>query len=91
MKDRRYGGTAAPLSRTRDRARATPAAVLPPSGISPATPRLVMTSLCIYGDAKASAERVLAVLADVSMPSDGPRPEQWVAVFRDWVDAGCPG
>jgi hypothetical protein len=46
--------------------------------------------LSSYDDVKASADKILDRLADGSMPCDGSWPADRVALFRDWVDAGCP-
>ncbi|MEU6269436.1 hypothetical protein [Saccharopolyspora shandongensis] len=46
--------------------------------------------LASYNDVRANADRILAKLSDGSMPCDGPWPEEWVELFRSWVDAGCP-
>jgi hypothetical protein len=43
-----------------------------------------------YDDVKASADKILEKLADGSMPCDGAWPEDQVALFRDWVNAGYP-
>jgi hypothetical protein len=47
--------------------------------------------LSSYGDVKANADQILAKLADGSMPCDGAWPADQVGLFREWVDAGCPG
>jgi hypothetical protein len=41
-------------------------------------------------DVRTNADRILATLADGSMPCDGPWPAERVELFRGWVDAGCP-
>ena len=46
--------------------------------------------LSSYDDVKASADTILEKLADGSMPCDGAWPEDHVALFREWVDAGYP-
>jgi hypothetical protein len=46
--------------------------------------------LASYDDVRANADRILARLSDGSMPCDGPWPQEWVELFRAWVDAGCP-
>jgi hypothetical protein len=46
--------------------------------------------LSSYDDVKASAQKILAALSNGSMPCDGPWPADRVALFREWVDAGCP-
>jgi hypothetical protein len=46
--------------------------------------------LSSYDDVKASAQPILAAVAGGSMPCDGAWPAERVALFREWVDAGCP-
>lgn len=46
--------------------------------------------LASYNDVRANADRILAKVADGSMPCDGPWPQELVELFRSWVDAGCP-
>jgi hypothetical protein len=46
--------------------------------------------LSAYGDVRENADRILQTLSDGSMPCDGPWPPERVALFREWVDAGCP-
>jgi hypothetical protein len=46
--------------------------------------------LSSYDDVKASAEKILAAVSNGSMPCDGPWPAERVALFREWLDAGCP-
>ena len=46
--------------------------------------------LSSYQDVRASAERILGALENGSMPCDGPWPADRVALFREWVAAGCP-
>jgi hypothetical protein len=46
--------------------------------------------LSSYDDVKANAGKILAKVADGSMPCDGRWPEGQVTLFREWVDAGCP-
>ena len=38
----------------------------------------------------ANAESVYGVLADGSMPPGEPWPEDRVALFKQWMEAGCP-
>lgn len=47
--------------------------------------------LASYDDVKADAEVVFARVNDHSMPSDesGPWPNEWIAMFRRWIDEGC--
>jgi hypothetical protein len=46
--------------------------------------------LSSYEDVRTYAEDVFDRLADGSMPCDGPWPEDQVARFRTWIDAGMP-
>ncbi|MGO9891619.1 MAG: hypothetical protein ACLP0L_27480 [Solirubrobacteraceae bacterium] len=46
--------------------------------------------LSSYDDVKASADAILGAVSSGSMPCDGPWPPERVALFRDWVAAGCP-
>ena len=46
--------------------------------------------LSSYDDVKASAAPILAAVAGGSLPCDGAWPPDRVALFREWVDAGCP-
>jgi len=46
--------------------------------------------LSSYGDVRANSSNILEKLADGSMPCDGAWPEAQVALFREWVNAGCP-
>ena len=39
---------------------------------------------------KASADSILAAVSKGSMPCDGAWPPERVALFRDWIAAGCP-
>jgi hypothetical protein len=39
---------------------------------------------------RANAEEVYRVVADGSMPPDEPWPADRVALFKQWMDAGCP-
>ena len=45
--------------------------------------------LSSYGDVRANSSNILEKLADGSMPCGG-LPEAQVALFREWVNAGCP-
>jgi hypothetical protein len=38
----------------------------------------------------ANAESVYKTVADGSMPPDEPWSADWVALFKRWMDAGCP-
>lgn len=44
-----------------------------------------------YDEVKANAEAVFDRVNDHSMPADesGPWPNEWIALFRRWVDEGC--
>jgi hypothetical protein len=46
--------------------------------------------LSSYDDVRENAAKILAAVADGSMPCDGPWPTKDVELFRGWVDAGCP-
>jgi hypothetical protein len=46
--------------------------------------------LASYNDVRANADKILAKVADGSMPCDGAWPQDRVELFRSWVDAGCP-
>jgi hypothetical protein len=46
--------------------------------------------LASYNDVRANADKILAKVADGSMPCDGAWPQDRVELFRGWVDAGCP-
>ena len=39
----------------------------------------------------ANAQSVYSTVADGSMPPDEPWPADRVALFKQWMDAGCPG
>jgi hypothetical protein len=43
-----------------------------------------------YDDVKDNAEAIYDRLSDGSMPCDGPWPNDQVAIFRQWIDAGYP-
>jgi len=43
-----------------------------------------------YEDVKAHAEAIYERLDAGTMPCDGAWPEDQVALFRRWVDEGCP-
>jgi hypothetical protein len=38
----------------------------------------------------ANAQEVYSAVADGSMPPDEPWPVERVALFKQWMDAGCP-
>jgi hypothetical protein len=46
--------------------------------------------LSAYADVRANADRIVAAVAAGTMPCDGRWPEERVALFRRWMDAGCP-
>jgi hypothetical protein len=50
-----------------------------------------MINLDDYNDVKANAEDIYSRLADKSMPADntGPWPNEWITLFRRWIDEGC--
>jgi len=43
-----------------------------------------------YTDVKDNAEPIYERLADGSMPCDDQWPADRIALFRQWVDEGCP-
>ena len=43
-----------------------------------------------YEDVQENAEQIYERLEDGSMPCDGEWPEEQVALFRTWIDAGTP-
>jgi hypothetical protein len=43
-----------------------------------------------YDDVKGNAEAIYLRLEDQSMPCDEPWPPERIALFRQWIDAGCP-
>jgi hypothetical protein len=43
-----------------------------------------------YADVKANSEAIFQRLDDQSMPCDEPWPSERIALFRQWVDEGCP-
>jgi hypothetical protein len=43
-----------------------------------------------YNDVYAHAEDILERLEEGSMPCDGEWPEEQVATFQRWIDAGMP-
>ena len=43
-----------------------------------------------YEDVRQNAERILERLTEGEMPCDAPWPEEKVATFRSWVEAGAP-
>ena len=46
--------------------------------------------LSAYADVRVNADRIVAAVAGGTMPCDGRWPEERVALFRRWMDAGCP-
>lgn len=44
-----------------------------------------------FQDVKDNAQDILNRLADGSMPADASRPwpDEWVGIFRRWIDEGC--
>lgn len=43
-----------------------------------------------YGDVRAHAENILQRLEDGTMPCDGEWPDERIARFRQWFEAGMP-
>jgi len=43
-----------------------------------------------YDQVRANAERIYTVVSAGSMPCDGAWPEDRVALFKQWMDAGFP-
>lgn len=48
--------------------------------------------LASYDEVKASSETIYERVKDHSMPADdtGPWPDEWIALFKRWIDEGCP-
>ena len=46
--------------------------------------------LSAYDDVSKNAARILAAVAAGTLPCDGRWPPERVALFRSWIDAGCP-
>ena len=46
--------------------------------------------LSSYDDVKTKASEIYARLADGSMPCDEPWPKERLALFKTWMDDGCP-
>ncbi len=46
--------------------------------------------LSAYADVKEHAGDILERVANGTMPCDGEWPPEQIAVFRSWVEAGCP-
>jgi hypothetical protein len=49
-----------------------------------------MFDLSSYDDVRANADAIYGRLSDGSMPCDGAWPEDQVATFGAWIDAGMP-
>ena len=49
-----------------------------------------MIDLTSYDDVRDNADRIYERLSDGSMPCDGGWPEDRVATFKSWIDAGTP-
>jgi len=49
-----------------------------------------MFDLSSYDDVRENADAIYGRLSDGSMPCDGAWPEEQVATFKAWVDAGTP-
>jgi hypothetical protein len=43
-----------------------------------------------YQDVSAHAQAILERLSSGTMPCDGPWPQEQIALFRRWVEAGMP-
>lgn len=43
-----------------------------------------------FNDVKANAAGILERFEDGTMPCDAPWPEERIAVFRAWIEAGMP-
>ena len=43
-----------------------------------------------YQDVRANAEDILERLSDGSMPCDSEWPEEYITLFRSWIEAGMP-
>jgi hypothetical protein len=46
--------------------------------------------LWAWEDVRDSAAEILERIEDESMPCDDPWPAEWIALFRRWLEAGCP-
>ena len=46
--------------------------------------------LSSYDEVKARAPDIYACLADRSMPCDEPWSKERLAIFKSWMDEGCP-
>lgn len=44
-----------------------------------------------WDDVRDNADGILERLEDGSMPCDDPWPDEWITLFRRWLEAGCPG
>lgn len=44
-----------------------------------------------YDEVKANAETIYSRVKDGSMPADdtAPWPDEWISLFRRWIDEGC--
>jgi hypothetical protein len=49
-----------------------------------------MFDLSSYDDVRANADAIYERLSDGSMPCDGAWPDDQVATFKAWIDAGTP-
>lgn len=47
--------------------------------------------LWAWEDVRDNATEILKRLESASMPCDDPWPEERIALFRGWLEAGCPG
>jgi hypothetical protein len=57
---------------------------------SDVTAMSAMFDLSSYDDVRANADRIYGRLSEGSMPCDGAWPDDQVATFKAWMDAGTP-
>jgi hypothetical protein len=52
---------------------------------------LASFDLAKYEDVKANAQAIFESVEDKSMPLDesNPWPDEWIALFKRWIDEGC--
>lgn len=50
-----------------------------------------MIDLHDYDDVKDNAENIFSVLENGTMPADETRPwpQEWIDIFRRWINEGC--
>jgi len=51
---------------------------------------LYIMDLWSYDDVVADAENILDRFEDGTMPCDYPWPDEQIALYRSWMDEGCP-